>query len=302
MNNDYEKLADGYFDAEKINRKSTTYLQDVWRTFKKNKTATISLIILFLLVLFVIIGPFLNEFDYETNNLDKMDAFPDGVNWFGTDSLGRDLWTRVWQGGRVSLLIALVATTISYLIGMLVGGISGYYGGKVDMIIMRIIDILMGIPELVYMTLLMLVFGSGTVGTLIVAMCITGWMGPARSVRGLVLQMKERDFVVASKTLGASPARLIFKHLIPNSLGILVVGMTMTMPSYIFAEAFLSFIGLGVTPPAPSWGQLIKFASSNFRYYPYQFLIPCACVAVTMLVFNLIGDGLRDALDPKLRG
>lgn len=302
MNNDYEKLADGYFDAEKINRKSTTYLQDVWRTFKKNKTATISLIILFLLVLFVIIGPFLNEFDYETNNLDKMDAFPDSVNWFGTDSLGRDLWTRVWQGGRVSLLIALVATTISYLIGMLVGGISGYYGGKVDMIIMRIIDILMGIPELVYMTLLMLVFGSGTVGTLIVAMCITGWMGPARSVRGLVLQIKERDFVVASKTLGASPARLIFKHLIPNSLGILVVGMTMTMPSYIFAEAFLSFIGLGVTPPAPSWGQLIKFASSNFRYYPYQFLIPCACVAVTMLVFNLIGDGLRDALDPKLRG
>ena len=299
---DFEKLPEGYFDAEKINRKTTTYAKDVWRNFKKNKVALFCLFVLFLLVLFVLVGPLMNEFDYETNYLDNMNASPDGINWFGTDSLGRDLWTRVWQGGRVSLLIALISTLVSYLLGMIIGGFSGYYGGVVDMVIMRTIDILMGIPELVYMTLLMLIFESGTVKTLIIAMCITGWMGPARTVRGLVLQMKERDFVVASKTLGASPFRIIVKHLIPNTLGILVVGMTMTMPSYIFAEAFLSFIGLGVTPPAPSWGQLIKFAASSFRYYPYQFLIPCACIAITMLCFNLIGDGLRDALDPKLRG
>ena len=300
--NDFDRLPEGYFDAEKINRKTTTYAKDVWRTFKKNKVALVCLFILLLLVFFVIFGPMMNEFDYETNYLDNMNASPDGLNWFGTDSLGRDLWTRVWQGGRVSLLIALISTAVSYLLGMIIGGFSGYYGGVVDMVIMRIIDILMGIPELVYMTLLMLIFKSGTIQTLIIAMCFTGWMGPARTVRGLILQMKERDFVVASKTLGASPFRIIAKHLIPNTLGILVVGMTMTMPGYIFAEAFLSFIGLGVTPPAPSWGQLIKFAASSFRYYPYQFLIPCICIAVTMLCFNLIGDGLRDALDPKLRG
>ena len=148
--------------------------------------------------------------------------------------------------------------------------------------------------------LLMLVFGSGNVVTLVIAMSVTGWMGSARSTRGLILQLKSRDFVVASKTLGASPGWVIWKRLIPNTLGIRVVSITMSIPSVIFYEAFLSYIGLGVTPPAPSWGQLIKTAGENFRYYPYQFIIPCALVGLTMLCFNLVGDGLRDAFDPKL--
>ena len=166
---------------------------------------------------------------------------------------------------------------------------------------MRTIDVLMGIPSLIYMILLMLVFGSGNVVTLVIAMSVTGWMGSARSTRGLILQLKSRDFVVASKTLGASPGWVIWKRLIPNTLGIRVVSITMSIPSVIFYEAFLSYIGLGVTPPAPSWGQLIKTAGENFRYYPYQFFIPCALVGLTMLCFNLVGDGLRDALDPRLR-
>ena len=184
---------------------------------------------------------------------------------------------------------------------MVVGGISGYVGGAVDMIIMRVVDILMGIPSMIYNILLIMVMGSGNISTLIIAFTITGWLGAARSTRGMVLQIKEREFIMASETLGASRLRVIFSHLLPNTLGITVVGMTMMIPSVIFAEAFLSFIGLGIAPPNPSWGQLIKEASEVFKLYPYRFIIPCLFVSLTMLCFNLMGDGLRDALDPKLR-
>lgn len=298
---DFDTLSGDSISQDVMVRKPTTYVKDVWRNFRKNKVAVVSLIIIGILVLLVIFGPMMNEYNYYSNDYSKINLAPNGENWFGTDTIGRDLWTRVLVGGRVSMLIALCATIFSYLVGMAIGGISGYYGGKVDMLIMRAIDILMGIPQLIYMILIMMVLGSGNVFTLIVAMTITGWMAPARSTRGLVLQLKEREFVIASKTMGASPARLIIKHLLPNTMGILVVGMTMSIPSLIFSEAFLSYIGLGVTPPNPSWGQLIKTAAETFRYYPYQFLIPCAFVSVTMLCFNLVGDGLRDALDPKLR-
>lgn len=298
---DFDTLSGDSLSQDVMVRKPTTYVKDVWRNFRKNKVAVVSLVIIGILVLLVIFGPMMNEYNYYSNDYSKINMAPNGENWFGTDTIGRDLWTRVLVGGRVSMLIALCATIFSYLVGMAIGGISGYYGGKVDMLIMRAIDILMGIPQLIYMILIMMVLGSGNVFTLIVAMTITGWMAPARSTRGLVLQLKEREFVIASKTMGASPARLIIKHLLPNTMGILVVGMTMSIPSLIFSEAFLSYIGLGVTPPNPSWGQLIKTAAETFRYYPYQFLIPCAFVSVTMLCFNLVGDGLRDALDPKLR-
>ena len=160
----------------------------------------------------------------------------------------------------------------------------------------------MGIPSLIYDILLIMVLGSGSISTLVIAFTITGWLGSARTTRGLVLQLKEREFVMASTTLGASPMRIILRHLLPNTLGIIVVGMTMMIPSVIFAEAFLSFIGLGITPPNPSWGQLIKEASEVFKQYPYRFIIPCIFVGLTMLCFNLLGDGLRDALDPRLRG
>ncbi len=287
--------------VDKVVRKPTTYLKDVWRTFCKRKTALVSLIVMVIILLLVCLGPVICRFDHISNDYNAINQSPNATHWFGTDQLGRDLWARIWIGGRVSLVIALLATIFPYIIGMAVGGISGYFGGKLDMFIMRAIDVLMGIPELIYMILLMVIMGSGNIWTLVIAMSITGWMSAARSTRGLVLQLRNRDFVVASETLGASPARLIVKHLLPNTLGILVVGMAMMVPNVIFYEAFLSYIGLGITPPDPSWGQLIKAAAETFRYYPYQFIIPCIFISITMLCCNLIGDGLRDALDPKLR-
>ncbi len=301
MPNDFEALPTDAFAREEIARPQTTYIKDVWRSFRKRKTAVFGLIVLLMMVVMVLVAPFMNEFNYYTNDYDSLNQAPNAVHWFGTDELGRDLWTRVWVGGRVSLLIGVLATIIPYVIGMSIGGLSGYIGGKLDMIIMRIIDVLMGIPSMIYNILLMIVLGSGNIWTLVIAFSITGWMGSARTTRGLVLQLKERDFVMASQTLGASPGRIIFKHLIPNTLGIAVVGMASSIPSIIFSEAFLSFIGLGIAPPNPSWGQLIKSASTVFKTYPYQFLIPCACISITMLCCYLVGDGLRDALDPKLR-
>lgn len=298
---DFAPLPEDEKNNEAIARKKTSYWKDVWRNFKKNKAAMVSLVVMGLMVLLVVIGPEISGYNYYSNDYTAVNQPPCAAHWFGTDNLGRDLWTRVWAGGRVSLFIAILATLIPELIGMAVGGVSGYIGGKVDMVIMRIIDVLMGIPSLIYMILLMVVLGSGNIATLIIAMSITGWMGGARSTRGLVLQLKNQEFVTASETLGASPAWIIWRRLIPNTLGIRVVSITMSLPSAIFYEAFLSYIGLGVTPPTPSWGQLVKAAGEVFRYYPYQFMIPCACVALTMLCFNLIGDGLRDALDPKLR-
>lgn len=298
---DFERIALGSLDTEQMVRPQTTYFKDVWRNFKKRKTALVSLIILGLLVFMVIFGPMMTQYNYYSNDYSAGDQGPSMTHWFGTDTLGRDLWTRVWVGGRVSLLLAVLATIIPYFIGMVIGGISGYIGGKTDMIIMRIIDILMGIPSMIYNILLIMVLGSGNISTLVIAFTITGWLGSARSTRGMVLQIKTREFVMASETLGASKLRIVFKHLIPNTLGIAIVGITMTIPSIIFAEAFLSFIGLGISPPNPSWGQLIKEASEVFKLYPYRFIIPCLFISLTMLCFNLLGDGLRDALDPKLR-
>lgn len=297
----FSPLPEGALDQDQIARKKTTYFKDVWRNFKKNKAAVISLVVIAIMIFFVLFGPMMTKFDYYSNDYSCSNQGPNAVHWFGTDNLGRDLWTRVWAGGRVSLIIAILATLIPEIIGMAVGGISGYLGGWADTVIMRTIDVLMGIPSLIYMIILMVVMGSGNIATLVIAMSITGWMGAARSTRGLVLQLKTREFVVASETLGASSGWIIARRLIPNTLGIRVVSITMSLPSVIFYEAFLSYIGLGVTPPQPSWGQLIKAAGETFRYYPYQFIIPCLCVSITMLCFNLIGDGLRDALDPKLR-
>ena len=243
----------------------------------------------------------LNDYNYYSNDYGAVNQGPSAEHWFGTDTLGRDLWTRVWVGGRISLLIAILATLIPELIGMLIGGISGYFGGWVDTVLMRLLDVLMGIPTLIYQVLLMVIMGTGNVMTLVIAFSITGWMSSALVTRGMILQLRDREFVLAAKTLGASPFTIVWNHLIPNTMGIAVVRIAMTIPTIIFNEAFLSFIGLGVTPPQPSWGQLIKSASEIFMQYPYQFLFPCACIAITILCCNLLGDGLRDALDPKLQ-
>ena len=286
---------------DQVVRGQTTYVKDVWRSFRKNKAALAGLFVISILVFLVLFGPAMVPYDYFSNNFEAINQPPGNGHWFGTDILGRDIWTRVWVGGRVSLMIAILGTIFPEIIGLVIGGISGYIGGKVDVVIMRIIDVLMGIPSLIYIILLMIVLGSGNVMTLIIAVSITSWMGSARGTRGLVLQLKNREYVTASEALGGSAGWIIGRHLIPNTMGIRVVSITMSIPGVIFYEAFLSYIGLGVAPPNPSWGQLIRAASEVFRYYPYQFIIPCLFISLSMLCFNLVGDGLRDALDPKLR-
>ena len=301
LEDDFAPLDKSTLNADEIVRKPTTYVQDVWRTFRQNKVALVSLFVMALMVLMVIIGPMFNEYDYRTNNYDLLNQAPSAEHWFGTDNLGRDIWTRLWQGGRVSLLIAIIATIIPEVIGWIIGGISGYFGGKVDMVIMRILDVLTGIPSMIFTILLMLVLGSGNMWTLIIAFSITGWVGSARYTRGRVLQLKNMEYVMAAKTLGVSSMRIIIRHLIPNTLNMSIISIAMGIPSVIFAEAFYSYIGLGIAPPNPSWGQMIKSAGEVFMQYPYQFAFPCMCIAITMLCSNLIGDGLRDAMDPKLR-
>ena len=287
-------------DGERITRPSITFWKDVARRLRANKVAMLGLALILLIALLAIFAPLFSPYSYSFQDLTQVNQPPSGAHWFGTDSLGRDLWTRVWVGAQVSLAVGIFGSIIPSLLGIIIGGISGYFGGKVDMLIMRFIDIAMCIPNMIYIILIMLYVGSGPF-SLVLAFALTGWMGTARSVRGLVLQLKEREFVLASRTLGASHLRLIFDHLVPNTLGIVVVSMTMGVPSAIFQEAYLSFIGLGIAPPIPSWGQLANAGVAVFKVFPLQLFIPAILISITMLSFNLFGDGLRDALDPKLR-
>jgi len=296
----FERVGPNIEESQAIVRPSMTYWQDAWRRLKMNKVAMASLVFLILLGIMAIIGPYLLPYKYSDQSLMMTNKPPSAEHWFGTDYLGRDLFVRTWMGARISLTIGIAAALLDGIIGVIYGGISGYFGGQVDNVMMRIVDILYGIPYLILVILLMLVMGPGIV-TIITAMVITGWVGMARLVRGQVLQLKEQEFVMAAKTLGASPGRIIMKHLIPNTLGPIIVSITFDVPAAIFTEAFLSYIGLGVQPPLASWGTLANDATNVLLMYPYQLFFPAFFISITMLSFNLLGDGLRDALDPRLR-
>ncbi|WP_051569273.1 ABC transporter permease [Alkaliphilus transvaalensis] len=220
--------------------------------------------------------------------------------WFGTDEFGRDLFTRLWEGGRVSFAIAFLSVFITSIFGIIYGGISGYFGGRLDDLLMRFVEVLMTVPDMLYIILLLTVMKPGFL-PIIIVLTVTSWMGTARIVRGEVMRLKHSEYVLASKGLGADSKRIIFKHLIPNTMGPIIVNMTMMIPRMIFAEAFLSFIGLGIPVPYASWGVLANQGAQIFRQFPHQLLIPGITISLTMLAFNLLGDGLRDALDPRLR-
>lgn len=376
---------------DKIVRKSLTYWEDVWRRLKHNKLSIMGLIIIVLMILLALIGPFISKFTYSDQDLKMANVPPtvallevDGkyyyihkeyklieftkggsviggfdpiednkilkyriyetnghnfkidyqmaakakkdssINaytlyvdnqptevkdtkkvfnktyWFGTDTLGRDIFIRNVYGARISLMIALIATLVQFFIGVIYGGISGYVGGAVDNLMMRIVDLINTIPLLLYVILLMVVMGAG-LGTIMVALGSVYWVLMARLVRGQVLSIKENEFVLAARTLGASSWRIMIKHLIPNAMGPIIVSLAMMVPSAIFTESFLSFVGLGVSAPQASWGTLANDAMGGLRTYPYQLFIPSFFISLTVLSFNFLGDGLRDALDPRLR-
>ena len=305
--------------------KETSFLKDVWVNFSKNKGAVAGLIIISVIVFMAIIGPMISGHTYfETalSNqglppriplLEKIGIFNGmeyGANqyvkkgvedlyyWFGTDTLGRDLFTRVWEGTRISLFIALVAVTIDIVIGMSYGLISGYFGGRVDMVMQRFVEILNGIPTLVLVTLLGLVLPSGMT-SIIFALMITGWIGMSRISRAEVLKLKESEFVLASRTLGAGSFSIIFREIMPNIFGQLITMAMFSVPSAIFTEAYLSFLGLGIPQPQASLGTLISDGYKSLTVHPYMIMSAIAVLALLMLSFNLFADGLRDAFDPN---
>lgn len=287
-------------ESELLRKPNITYLQDAIRRFKSNKSAVAGLIIIGIFVIMSIIGPLLVTYKYNDSNLKIANQGISYEHWFGTDDLGRDFWSRVWTGGRISLLIGVLAAILQGTIGIIIGSISGFAGGKVDSLLMRLVEFLMAFPYLVWVTLLMLVAGSGLF-PMILALTLTGWLSMARLVRGQILAIKQEDYVIAAKALGANTLRIIKKHMIPNSMGVIIVNLTFAVPGAIFSEAFLSFIGIGIKSPMSSWGLLVSLGMGQLASYPMRLLIPCVCISMTMLSFQLIGDGLRDALDPKLR-
>jgi oligopeptide transport system permease protein len=295
------KLEKNTGDLNKVVRPSLTYWQDAWIKLRKNKIATISLIIVLVYVAFAIFAPMLSQYDHVSQNADTRNLRPNMEHWFGTDFAGRDLWVRNWVGARISLFIGVAVVLISTALGCIIGGISGYFGGKVDLIIMRVVDVFYGIPMIIVAILFMVVFPPGMY-TIILAMVVTWWIGSARMVRGQILSLKNSEFIMAARTLGAGNWRIIMRHLIPNISGILITTMTMSIPGAIFVEAFLSFIGIGVQAPMCSWGSLAQLANQYYQIYPYQLIIPAFFICTTVLAFNLLGGGLRDALDPKTRG
>lgn len=287
-------------NANRITRPTTTYFKDAWRRLKQNKIAISSLILLALILLMAIFAPLFSQYDYSSQDMFAVNQWPSAEHWFGTDSLGRDLFVRCWSGAQVSLFIAFVSTMVNVLIGIVYGGISGYFGGRVDMVMMRLVEIIYSVPDLLWVILLMVVMGPG-LHTIIIAISITGWGSMARIVRGQVLQLKQSEYVMAARTLGAGGGRIIRKHLIPNTMGPIIIELTFSIPSAIFTEATLSYLRLGVPVPLASWGTLANEGARVLQLMPYQILFPALLLSLTMLGFNLLGDGLRDALDPKLR-
>lgn len=297
---DFSPLKKDSVDNTKAIRPHIGFRQDAWLRLKKNKAAMAGLGIIILISLLAIFGPMLSPYSYSDQSLSEANQPPSAAHWFGTDNLGRDLATRVCYGARISLSIGIVASLINLGIGVLYGGISGYFGGRIDSVMMRIVDILYGIPLLLYVILLMVVLKPGLLNVFL-ALGLVYWLRMARIVRAQVLGLKELEYILAARVLGASHQRLILGHLLPNSLGPIIITLTLSIPEAIFTEAFLSFIGLGVSAPMASWGVLASEGVVTLRSYPFQLLSPAIAISLTMLGFNFLGDGLRDALDPRMR-
>lgn len=292
---------------ETIARPSLSFWKDAFGRLCHSKVAVFCFSILAIMILGAIFLPMVSAFDYSDQNVAFsnmppmwIDNMTNQMHLFGTDALGRDIWVRLWMGARVSLTVAFAVTLIDCLVGIIYGGISGYFSGAVDNVMMRFVEIISGIPYLIIVMLLLIVLPRG-IGTIIIAYSLTGWMGMARLVRGQVLSLREQEFLIAAKSMGAKPARIIARHLAPNLLSLIVVNVTLDIPNVIFTEAFLSMLGLGISPPDSSWGTMANDGILGFQMYPMQLVFPALFISITMLAFNLLGDQMRDAFDPKLR-
>nr|WP_172194231.1 ABC transporter permease [Saccharibacillus qingshengii] len=301
---DFESVNVNERESEVIKRESLTAWRDTWERLRSNKVAMSGLVALVVIIIASIFGPWIaywvHGYDYQTTDLMATNKKPSALHWFGTDDLGRDMFVRTWSGARISLIVGVAAALIDLLIGVIYGGIMGYFGGRVDTIMNKFSEILYAIPYLLVTILLLVVF-KPSLGTIILALTITGWINMSWIVRGEIMKLKNREYVLASRSMGAGTGRLLFRHLLPNASGPIIVTLTLSVPNAIFAESFLSFLGLGVQAPISSLGSMVENALTGWMFYPWRMLFPAILISVIMLAFNLLGDGLRDALDPSLK-
>ncbi|OUO71996.1 ABC transporter permease [Thomasclavelia spiroformis] len=294
----FEKLDDSKKNSEKISYESKTYLADAWNRFKANKLALVGLCFLAIMAIACILVPMFSQYTYDGQDMANTFAKPSAEHFLGTDRFGRDVLVRIMYGGRISLAVGFSAASISLLVGVTYGAIAGYFGGKIDMVMMRIVDALYSIPDMLYLIMITVVLGSNF-QSIIIGICISSWMGMARQVRAQVMTLKEQEFSLAAFVLGASKPRILLKHLIINSMGPIIVSFSMLVPSSIFYEATLGFLGIGLSAPQASWGTLANDARAMISSQPLQVVWPVLAICLTMLALNFIGDGLGDALDPK---
>ncbi len=278
--------------------KGTSLWSNSWYRLKKNRLAMVGLFILCFMVLIALLTPWIAPYSYEVQDLNLGAAPPSAEHWLGTDIFGRDLLTRIMYGSRISLAVGFLATAVSLIIGVAWGTISGFSGGRVDMTMMRIVDILYALPFIIFVILLMVVFGRNLF-LLFMAIGAIEWLTMARIIRGQVLSIREKEYIDSAIMTGISKWRIITRHVIPNTIGPIIVYTTLTIPSVILLESFLSFLGLGIQPPMSSWGLLISYGVETMEEYPWLLIFPGVVLSVTLFSLNFLGDGLRDALDPK---
>ena len=281
-----------------VEEQGTSLWRDAWIKLCKNYLALLGLAIILLLCLVSLLTPWIAPYGYEEQNLLLGATPPSAAHWLGTDIFGRDMLTRIMYGGRVSLTVGFIATAVALVIGVLWGAVAGFVGGCVDAVMMRIVDIMYALPFMIFIVLLMVVFGRNIL-LLFLAIGAVEWLTMARIVRGQVMNLRKQEFVEAAYSLGLSQWTIIRRHIIPNTLGPVIVYTTLTIPSVMLLEAFLSFLGLGIQPPQSSWGLLINYGVETMEEYPWLLIFPGVTLSLTLFALNFLGDGLRDALDPR---
>ena len=286
--------------AAESQRASVSYWQDVRRRLFRDPLAVFGLIVIVLVLGLAVFGPMVSPYEYDAQDFMVSNEPPSWSHWFGTDMFGRDIFVRVLYGARISLAVGILASVIILFIGVIYGGISGFTGGRTDNFMMSVVDVIYSVPTMIYVILLMVVVGPG-LKSIFITLGISYWAGMARIVRAEVMRLKNEEFVLAARVLGASANRILLRHLIPNAMGPILVTLTFSIPSAIFTESFLSFVGLGVSAPMASWGVLCSDSVGALPIYPWQLFFPAGAISITILAFNFLGDGLRDALDPRLR-